>query len=130
MECMCAQTRPRLSSEEVFFLGGGGGGGGRGVRTHLNSKGKIPSTEKILLSGGTNPRRCIEQDSEPNTLPMSNSGPHRVRSMYRCLHEDRVCVLPCLLSAVSMFCFVYVQQGLCSSVTTYQCVYVLLFLFY
>ena len=39
MECMCAQTRPRfiLSSERV--LGGG-------VRTHVNSKGKISSTEK------------------------------------------------------------------------------------
>ena len=38
MECMCAQTRPwfKLSSRE--FLG-------NGVRTHVNPKGKIPSTQ-------------------------------------------------------------------------------------
>ena len=42
--------------------------GGNGVRNHVNSKGKIPSTRKILLRGGSNPRRCIT-DSEPNTLP-------------------------------------------------------------
>ena len=35
---------------------------GNGVR-------KIASTGKILLRGGSNPRRCITQDSEPNTLP-------------------------------------------------------------
>ena len=57
MECMCAQTRPRY-----------------GVRTHVKSKGKIFSTEKILPRGGLNPPRCIKQDSEPNTLPMSYSG--------------------------------------------------------
>ena len=50
--------------------------GGNGVRTHVNSKGKIPSTgKKILLKGGSSPRRCIKQDSEPNTLPTSYSGP-------------------------------------------------------
>ena len=37
-----------------------------GVRTHVNSKGKIPSNRKILLRGGSNPRRCIKQDTEPN----------------------------------------------------------------
>ena len=41
---------------------------GNGVRTHVNSKGKIPSTAKILLRG-SNPRRCTKQDSEPNILP-------------------------------------------------------------
>ena len=40
-----------------------------GVRTHDNSKGKFPSTIKILLRGGSNPWCCIKQDSEPNTLP-------------------------------------------------------------
>ena len=35
-----------------------------GVRTHVDSK--IPSTGKILLLRGSNPRRCIEQDSKPN----------------------------------------------------------------
>ena len=48
---------------------------GNGVRTHVNSKEKIPSTGKILLRGGSNPRRCIKQDSESNTLPTSYSGP-------------------------------------------------------
>ena len=49
---------------------------GKGVRNHVNSKGKIPSTRKILLLKGSNPRHYIKQDSEPNTLPMSYSGPH------------------------------------------------------
>ena len=43
--------------------------GGNGVRTLVNSKGKITSTRKILLRGCLNPQRCIKQDSEPNTLP-------------------------------------------------------------
>ena len=39
-----------------------------GVRTHVNSEGKIPSTgKKILLRGGWNPRDGTKQDSEPNT---------------------------------------------------------------
>ena len=42
---------------------------GNEVRTHVNSKGKIPSTRKILPRGGSNPQRCIKQDSKPNTLP-------------------------------------------------------------
>ena len=41
----------------------------------LTPKGKIPSTGKILPSGGSNPRRCIKQDSEPNTLLTSYSAP-------------------------------------------------------
>ena len=51
MKCMYAQTRPQfiLSSEGVF--------GGNGVWTHVNSKGKIPSTENFLR-GGSNLRRC------------------------------------------------------------------------
>ena len=48
---------------------------GKGIRIHVNSKGKIPSIRKILLRGGLNPWRCIKQDSEPNTLPTSYSGP-------------------------------------------------------
>ena len=61
MECTCAQTRPRfiLSSERVWEGGGG--------KSPINSKGKIPSSGG---SGGLNPRRCITQDSEPNTLPI------------------------------------------------------------
>ena len=51
MKCMYAQTRPRfiLSSEGVFE--------GNGVWTHVNSKGKIPSTENVPR-GGSNPRCC------------------------------------------------------------------------
>ena len=48
---------------------------GNRVRAHVNSKEKIPSTEKILLRGGLNPRRCVKQDREPNSLPTSYSGP-------------------------------------------------------
>ena len=72
MECMCAQTRPRfiLSSERVL---------GEWSRTHVNSKGKIPSTGKIFLRGVSNPRRCIKRGSEPNTLPTSSCGPPSVR---------------------------------------------------
>ena len=46
---------------------------GNGVGTHVNSKGKIPSTRKLLPRGGWNPWCCIKQDSEPNTLPRSCS---------------------------------------------------------
>ena len=42
---------------------------GTGVRTSVNSKGKIPSFGKMLLRGGSNPWHCITQDSKPNTLP-------------------------------------------------------------
>ena len=46
---------------------------GNGVGTHVGSKGKAPSTGKILPREASNPRRCIKQDSEPNTLPTSCS---------------------------------------------------------
>ena len=64
MKCMYAQTRPRfiLSSEGVF--------GGNGVWTHVNSKGKIPSTE--------NPEEDRSRDavdSEPKHYELSYSGP-------------------------------------------------------
>ena len=50
-----------LSFERAWGGGGGGGGewgggGGDGVRTHVNSMGKIPSTGKILLRGGLSPQ--------------------------------------------------------------------------
>ena len=56
-------SRPK----EFFF--------GNGFRTYVNSKGKIPSTRKILPRGGWNPQHYIKQDSEPNTLPVRYSGP-------------------------------------------------------
>ena len=35
----------------------------------LTPREKSPLPEKKILRGGWNPRRCIKQDSEPNTLP-------------------------------------------------------------
>ena len=66
--CVCTQTRPRfiLSSERVFL--------GNGVRNHVNSKGKIPSTGKF-------PQRRIEPamlhyaGQRAQTLPRSYWGP-------------------------------------------------------
>ena len=52
---------------------------GTGVRTHVSSKGKIPSTGKILPRGTSNPWRFIKQNSKRSTLPTSYSG-----------HEQRV----------------------------------------
>ena len=54
---------------------------GKGGRTHVNSKGKIPCTGRIILRGGSNPRRGMQQDSQPNTLPVSYSGPNPRRGM-------------------------------------------------
>ena len=81
IEYMCAQTKPWfiLSSKEFWW---------HGIRTHLNSMAKIPSTGKILLRG-SNPRCCIMQDSKPNTLPMSYSDPRQHLPMQRA--EDDVC---------------------------------------
>ena len=56
---------------------------GNGVRTHVNSKGKIPSTGKILPRGGWNPQRCIAQNREPNTQPTSYSGPMSFFNQYQ-----------------------------------------------
>ena len=73
MECMCAQTKPRfiLSSERVL---------GEWSQNPCQLQGKNPLyRRKVLLSGGSYPRRCIKQDSEPNTLPMSYSGPQLAR---------------------------------------------------
>ena len=44
---------------------------GNGVTTHVHFNGKIPSTRTHFPTGGSNPRHCIKQDSEPNTLPTS-----------------------------------------------------------
>ena len=64
---------------------------GNGVRTQVNSKGKIPSIGKILLRGGLNPRCCIKQQSEPNTLPMSYSSPkNKTQSKRKEIHEEPV----------------------------------------
>ena len=49
---------------------------GNGLRIHVNSKGKIPSTGKILLRGGSHLQCCITQDSQSNTLPTELLQPH------------------------------------------------------
>ena len=56
---------------------------GNGVKTRANSKGKISCTRKKFLRGGSNPRPCIKQDSEPNTLPTELFRPpgHSVQSV-------------------------------------------------
>ena len=61
MECMCAQTRSLYSHLKEFLR--------NGVGTHVSSKGKIPSTAKILFRGVSEPQHCVSQDSDPNTLP-------------------------------------------------------------
>ena len=69
MECMCTQTRRRfiLSSERVF--------GRMESEPMLTPREKFPLPEKNLPRGGSNRRRCIKQDSEPNTLATSYPGP-------------------------------------------------------
>ena len=62
-----------------------------GVRTHVNSKGKIPSSGNILLGGGSNPRCCIKQNSKPNTLPMSYSSPLKLTFPHN-FTPKRICV--------------------------------------
>ena len=64
---------------------------GNGVRTHVNSKGKMPSTRKILPRGGLNPWCCIKQDSELNTLPTSYSSP-KLNSKALCHGKMLLCV--------------------------------------
>ena len=49
---------------------------GNRVRIHVNSKATIPSArKKNSPQRRLNPRRCITQDREPNTLPTSYSDP-------------------------------------------------------
>ena len=69
-----------------------------GIRTHVNSKGKIPSTGNILPRGGSNPQRCMKQNSEPNTLPRSSSGPF-VDSNPK-FKPSKTCVIRATLTAV------------------------------
>ena len=91
MECMCAKTRPRfiLSSESVW--------GENGVRTHVNSKGNVLSTRKILPGGVSNSQRCIKQDSKPNTLLTRYSGP-----IFGTIFKDLLWLSDPLLSSMKM----------------------------
>ena len=50
--------------------------GGMESEAMLTPREKSPLQEKKnLLKGGSNPRRCIKQDSEHSTLPTSHYGP-------------------------------------------------------
>ena len=64
-----------------------------GVRTHFNSKGKIPPTEKNLFRGGSNPRRRIKQDSELNTLPAELFWPLSWKQFRVLFETAQYCVL-------------------------------------
>ena len=50
---------------------------GNGVEAMLTPREISPLPENILLRGESNLPRCVEQDSKPNTLPTSYSGPRR-----------------------------------------------------
>ena len=63
MKCMSAQTRPRFI-RRIFWWDG--------VWTHVNSKGKIPSTDKVPR-GGSNPWRCGQR---AQALPTELFRPH------------------------------------------------------
>ena len=66
MECMCAQNRDQftLSSERVLE---------NGVRTHVNSKGKIPSTRG--LEEGPTCDAALHKTESPTHYQLSYSGP-------------------------------------------------------
>ena len=49
--------------------------GGMESEPTLTPMEKCPVPEKNVLRGESNPRRCIKQDREPNTLPRNYSGP-------------------------------------------------------
>ena len=103
MECMRAQTRPRfiLSSERVF---------GDWSQNPCLLQGENPlRREKNLPRRGSNPRRCIKQDSEPITLPTSYYGPQTVHSTLPqvCIGADRVIWVALALSfGVAVFAVV------------------------
>ena len=77
---LCSACEHRLdlglySHPKEFEGGGGGGGGGMESEPMLTPREKFPLPEKNLIRGGSNPGRCIKQDSEPDTPPTSYSGP-------------------------------------------------------
>ena len=71
MECMCAQIRPWfiLSSESVFL--------GNGTRTHVNSKGKVPSTKDSDNGWNRDTASCRTPSSTHYWLSYSSPLPHR-----------------------------------------------------
>ena len=97
MECMCAQTRPRiiLSSERVL---------GNGARTHGVSKGKIPSTGKKLSpeEDGTHDAASSRTASPTHyqraipapPLPTSYSGPVPTVKLLVCPDQGQQGAMP------------------------------------
>ena len=59
MECIGAQTRPRFILSPKVFLG-------NGVRTHVNSKGKVPCSQNSV-EGGTHDAVSVSGDTGPVT---------------------------------------------------------------
>ena len=94
---------------------------GNGVRTHVNSKGKIPpppllhpptplpaqNTRKILLRGGSNPQRCIKQDSDHNILPQYQQA----------ILTPRFSFDFCVLDFLEWVVFVFVCLCMCNSLS-------------
>ena len=62
---------------------------GNGVRTHANSEGKIPAAGNKFSSEDDQTQDAVKQDSEPNTLPTSYSGPRNTGQKGASHTEDR-----------------------------------------
>ena len=66
MECMCAQSRPQFMLSSIRVLG-------NGVRTHVNSKGKIPSTRDSEEGGTHDAASCRTMNPTHYKLSSSDS---------------------------------------------------------
>ena len=70
MESMCAQTWPRWSHPKEIL--------GNGVKTHINPKGKIPSTGKKFSSEEDQTQDAASSiRASPTHYQLSYSGPHQ-----------------------------------------------------
>ena len=87
---------------------------GNGVRTHVNSQGKIPSTGKILPRGASNPRRCTK-DSEPNTPSTELFRPP-------CLHDDFSVILCHVRSSHNLYLWRMVNSGFDEDMSAVHCI--------
>ena len=70
---------------------------GNGVRTHVNSKGKIPSTKTVLSRGGSSPGHCIKRAQhttnklfQPNPICHSLRGQTYMKSVEAALRERQL----------------------------------------
>ena len=99
----------RLSSES--FLG---------MESEPKLTPKKPSTRKILHKGGSNPRRFIKQDSKPNTLPTSYSGPHSLCLKIKQEIPTTTAVFTCSYVSVEKAQSVYSPFPMCYSVSLHH----------